>query len=241
MKGCDCLRILLCDDDALIIDQLTNLITEYFQRKKISFPDIQAYNNGEALLQDSTKKDIVFLDIEMPGINGIQVGRILKKQNPDVIIFIVTSFIEYLDDAMRFHVFRYLSKPIEKHRLFLNLKDALQLYNTVNIMIPIETKDGVFTCNADSILYAEASNRKVCIHTKNASYDTNGNMEYWSKVLDMPCFFRSHRSFIVNMKYVTGFDHNLIYLNNSSCTAYLTRRKYTAFKKEYFSYIESMR
>ena len=235
------MRILLCDDDALIIDQLTSLINEYFTEKKYSLPNIQAYDSGDDLLQDPEEKDIVFLDIEMPGINGIQVGRKLKKQNPDIIIFVVTSFLQYLDDAMRFHVFRYLSKPIEKPRLFQNLKDAIQLYNTVNCTILIETKNGVFTCNVDSILYAEVSGRKVRIHTKTASYDTNENMKYWSKVLDMPCFFRSHRSFIVNMKYVSRFDHNLIYLNNSSCTAYLTRRKYTAFKKEYFSYIESMR
>ena len=60
-----------------------------------------------------------------------------EKRNPDIIIFIVTSFLEYLDEAMRFHVFRYLTKPIDKQRLFRNLKDALQLYLSDNAKIAV--------------------------------------------------------------------------------------------------------
>lgn len=68
----------------------------------------------------------------MPGFDGIYVGNELKKQNESAIIFIVTSHLEYLDAAMRFHVFRYLSKPIDKQRLFQNLDDALELYYSIN-------------------------------------------------------------------------------------------------------------
>ena len=66
----------------------------------------------------------------MPGMNGIYVGNELKKSNPAVIIFIVTSYSEYLDEAMRFHVFRYLSKPLEQQRFFRNMQDAVNLYHT---------------------------------------------------------------------------------------------------------------
>lgn len=68
----------------------------------------------------------------MSGFDGIYVGNELKKQNESAIIFIVTSHLEYLDAAMRFHVFRYLSKPIDKQRLFQNLDDALELYYSIN-------------------------------------------------------------------------------------------------------------
>ena len=79
----------------------------------------------------------------MPGFDGIYVGNELKKQNESVIIFIVTSYLEYLDAAMRFHVFRYLSKPIDKQRLFQNLDDALELYYSINQKIAVETKSGI--------------------------------------------------------------------------------------------------
>ena len=83
-------------------------------------------------LRDQGPKDIIFLDIEMPGLNGIYVGNELKKRDKNTIIFIITSYSECsLDEAMRFHVFRYPSKPIDKQRLFRNLKDALDLYHSI--------------------------------------------------------------------------------------------------------------
>lgn len=105
-------------------------------------PDIVSFESGEALLADTGSKDIVFLDIEMAGLNGIYVGKALKEQNKNTIIFIITSYVEYLDDAMRFHVFRYLTKPLNPQRLYDNLKEALHLYNTLSTTIAIETRMG---------------------------------------------------------------------------------------------------
>lgn len=214
---------------------------EYFKSRKLESPEIWCYSSGEALLSDNGSKDIVFLDVEMPGLNGIYVGKELKEDNRNTIIFIITSYVEYLDDAMRFHVFRYLSKPLDKQRLFQNMKDAIQLYNTTNVKIPIETKEGIYTCTASEIILIEAIGRTITIHTLSRELTARQKMEHWSTTLNMPCFFRSHRSFIVNMKYVTDFDHSLIHLNDDQYTAYLTKRKYSEFKSAYFLYLESTR
>lgn len=235
------MRILICDDDKIIVEQLHKYLMDFFKNRKLKVPDIQCYHNGESLLSDSDSKDIVFLDIEMPGLNGIYVGKELKKKNKNTIIFIITSYVEYLDDAMRFHVFRYLSKPIDKQRLFQNMKDALQLYNSTNIKIPIETNDGIYTCTASEIILLEAMGHTITIHTLSRDFITRQNMKHWSNTLNMPCFFQSHRSFIINMKYVTDFDHSLIHLYNDQYTAYLTKRKYSMFKNTYFLYLESTR
>ena len=85
------------------------------------------FTDGESLLADEGDKDFVFLDVEMPGFNGIYIGNELKKKNNKIIIFVVTAFSEYLDDAMRFHVFRYLSKPLDQQRFFRNMDDAIDL------------------------------------------------------------------------------------------------------------------
>ena len=126
------MRILICDDDLSITQSLSQIIKVYFKKKKVNVLDIVTFNDGDSLLSDKFQKDIVFLDIEMPGFDGIYVGNELKKQNESAIIFIVTSHLEYLDAAMRFHVFRYLSKPIDKQRLFQNLDDVLELYYSID-------------------------------------------------------------------------------------------------------------
>ena len=204
-------------------------------------PRIGLFSDGESLLADEGDKDIVFLDIEMPGMNGICVGNELKKKNSNIIIFVVTSYSEYLDDAMRFHVFRYLSKPLDKQRLFRNMKDAVDMYNTLTAKLPIETKQGVHTLPASSIIAVEAQGRKVIIHTTLRDFESVHNMQYWLNHLPKNCFFRTHRSFIVNFEHVTDFDHALVHMADSQFHAYLTRRKYNKFKESYLLYLESMR
>ena len=235
------MRIIICDDDKNIVEQLQKYIIEFFKHRKLKTPEIQRYNRGEALLSDTGSKDIVFLDVVMTGLNGIYVGRELKRKNKNTIIFIITSNVEYLDDAMRFHVFRYMLKPLDKQRLFQNMKDAIQLYHSTNVKILIETKDGIYTCTASEIIFIEAMKRTITIHTLIRDFIARQNMEYWNRTLNMPCFFQSHRSYIVNMKYVTDFDHSLIHLYNDQYTAYLTKRKYSEFKSAYFLYLESTR
>ena len=127
------MRIIICDDDTTFSLELKNEILNFFKKKKSKAPEISVFHNGEDLLSGQPNADIVFLDIEMPGLDGITVGRKLKSQNENVIIFVVTSFLEYLDDAMRFHVFRYLSKPLDTGRLFKNLEDALQIVQILSV------------------------------------------------------------------------------------------------------------
>lgn len=231
------MRIVICDDDQLFSQLLDKYLQEYFKQVHIKCPEITIYDNGEELLADEKEKDIVFLDIEMQGVNGIYVGNKLKELNKNIIIFIVTSYAEYLDEAMRFHVFRYLSKPLDKKRLFRNMKDAIQLYNTFDMKTAIETKKGFFTINLSDIIMIEAKEKKVLLHTISEDFQSVHNMEYWDKCLNGKGFYRTHKSFIVNLRYVAGFDHSIIKLNNKF-NAYLARRKYYGFKEAYLLYLE---
>lgn len=234
------MRILICDDDSLITEQLSKYVLEYFSKNHLPHPKIAAYSDGESLLADSGEKDIAFLDVEMPGISGILTGKELKRENPHLIIFIVTAFAEYLDDAMRFHVFRYLSKPIDKQRLFRNMKDALELYYNASHKIAVETKDGIHSVPVADIVCVEAQGRKVVIHTIDTDYDSVHPIKYWTDALHISCFFQTHRSFIVNLAHVTDFDHTLISLCHHRFSAYLARRKYSQFKAAYLLYLESI-
>ena len=120
------MRIVLCDDDEQILKLLKKYLREYFQSAHLSQPDYTVYTSGDDLLvseavPSAPSVDIAFLDVEMSGRNGINTGALLKEKNPKIKIFIVTSYLDYLDDAMKFHVFRYLLKPINKVRLFRNM------------------------------------------------------------------------------------------------------------------------
>lgn len=233
------MQILICDDDILIVEQLENYIRSYFKHTSAKCPSIVTFTDGQSLLSYKGAKDIVFLDIEMPGINGIHVGRELQKQNKRSLLFVVTSHPQYLDDAMRFHVFRYLSKPIDKERLFRNFKDALEVYHESAAKIPLETRDGVYTLSSSEVIYIEARERKVTVYTTRGAFLSVHTMDYWTEQLPPNRFFQSHRSFIVNFEYVNDFNREKIFLAENQYSAYLTRRKYTQFKNAYLLYLET--
>lgn len=85
----------------------------------------------------------------------------MREKNPKIKIFIVTSYLDYLDDAMKFHVFRYLSKPIDKARLFRNFKEALYQISMEAEKISIETKEETIICSSDEIVMIEKEDRRV--------------------------------------------------------------------------------
>ena len=142
---------------------------------------------------------------------------------------------------MRFHVFRYLSKPLDKQRFFRNMKDAVDLYNSMTVKIPIETKQGVHTLPASSIVAIEAQGRKITVHTVKGDFESIHTIKYWENLLPKNHFFQTHRSFIINFEHVTDFDHTLVHMSDNQFHAYLTKRKYSAFKEAYLLYLESTR
>jgi two-component system LytT family response regulator len=236
------MRILFCDDDPLILQQLVDLVREYFTQIGGAQPDMEIFQSGEALLQTQIKADLAFLDVEMPGLSGIAVGAELKRRNPAIKIFIVTSYPDYLDEAMRFQVFRYLSKPIDKNRLFRNLKDALYQYNMANKDYPIDTENGVEIRTADEIICVESQPRKCLIHTTDGVFVSNCTMDHWRQTLTLPCFYQTHKSFLINMRFVYSVGRDTITLRwgQNRMVAYLAKRKFTQFKDTYLLYLESV-
>lgn len=243
------MRIVLCDDDEKILTQMKAYLQEYFAQNALRQPEYASYGNGDALLAaedipDAPRADIAFLDVEMPGTSGIHVGARLQSRNPYIKIFIVTCYADYLDEAMKFHVFRYLSKPLDKDRLFRNMKDALYQISVYTRPIAIETRTETVTRYADEIVMVEAMGRRVTVQTVDRPYESVQRMGEWEKLLDIGCFARPHRSFIVNMKYVRSFSENLISLaapDGRLYSAYLARRRYHSFRDAYMLYVETMR
>ena len=236
------MRILFCDDNPEITATLRSYVGDFFRNIGGLEPEYAAYDSGDRLLKNEQKADIAFLDVEMPGLSGIHVGAKLKEYNPQIKIFIVTSHPDYLDEAMRFHVFRYLSKPIDKSRLFRNLKDAIYQYSMETREYPIVTESGLVVKRAEEIVCVETQQRKCIVHTTDGIYISHETMEYWKKTLSIPCFHSPHKSYIINMRYVSEIrkDTILLHYKGKEKEAYLARRKFTEFKDTYLLYLESV-
>ncbi len=234
------MRIIICDDEKQQGEIIEAYLREWFEQNQMEQPAYLYYSSGEELLEKEEAPDVVFLDVKMGGITGIDAGQKLKEKFPDVIIFMETSFLDYLDDAMRFHVFRYLTKPIDKERLFRNMEDAIQLHKVVTRTrrkIEMKTETGITHISMSEIVYIEARDQRTFVYTRTNEYTSWNTLHDWIAQLDMETFFQPHRSYLVNLEYVTHFDKTRIHLCDDQYTAYLAGRKYKEFKEAYFRYI----
>ena len=230
------MRIAICDDNPVIRNRLKDYVAFYFEQKHLEY-NISAFESGEELTVQSNLFDMAFLDIEMGKIGGIEAGYWLKEKNPNIILFIVTAFDSYLDDAFDLNVFRYLQKPVEKKRLYKSLDAALER----NRKIAFKADSEMITISIQDIVCAFAESGKTVIISVQKTYCTNYTLNFWKENLYESFFSQPHNSYIVNLNYVVRFGKNSVVLKygkNQMVTADISQRKYYQFQRDFFKLME---
>lgn len=232
------MNILICDDDKLYVDMIRKYVDEFFVEHKITDYKVYEYYSGDEAAKNSEKIDIAFLDVEMNGINGIEVSKILRKNNKDIVVFIITSYMGYLDDAMDEGVFRYINKPIEKITIFRGLQKAVDLcYKKQSRKIVIESANANVIIEQDSIIYIESIMRKRYIYTEKKDYISNNSLTFWKNILDNDIFCIVNKSIIINITKVEEFSNSYIKLKNIEQMISLSRDKKDEFKQKLLMYL----
>ena len=136
------LRVAICDDDEQFRIELKKLVNKYFKNKDLELPDISEFSSGEALIDRDEEFDIILMDVEMGKLSGLYTIKRIKPRNRYAIYMVISSFDEYLDEAMGIKVFRYMTKPLNEQRFFRNMRDALKALSMASRKICIETEKG---------------------------------------------------------------------------------------------------
>lgn len=205
------MNIAICDDDKLIVRQIERLIFDFFVDKDIDF-EVYTFTSANDMLRREAEYDLAFIDIEMPGMNGLELAKRLRVRNNYTIIMIVTSFNHYLDDAMELCVYRYISKPIDRDRFMNNLAAALKKHLNTCRPIPIKNNDEISKVNSCDIIYLSFENRKVHLHTHNNVIEVSGTLDSRKKQLGEACFYQVSRSHVVNLNYVVSVNKDNVIL-----------------------------
>lgn len=234
------INILICDDNKDITDEVYKLLKDIENKSNNEF-NIDIKNRGDFIDSSEILYDIAIVDIEMPGVNGLKLSEKLKELNSDVIVIVLTSFQNYLDDAMRIHVFRYLSKPIDKNRFYENFKDALTEYRFLSKSINVIFEDEVHHIKTKDILYFENLKYGSQIYTKRGTFRTNKKADEWLSILDQyECFEYSYKGILVNLQNVIDFDKTYVFIRKNELEiikVYISQRKYSNFKKSFFRFV----
>lgn len=241
------MQIIICDDEKSIQSLLRKKTTRFFAEKNIPC-EILCCDSGEEVLslaKQGKTIDLLFLDIQMPGKNGMEIAKTLRRQHRDLLIIFVTALSEYVYEAFDVDALHYLVKPFDDEKLTQVLNKAIRQYkkwtDTTNLdKQAILVKRGGLSTKVlfSDIIYAEVFNRKVMLHT------INGDIEYYGKLTDLSeqagaDFFRTHRAYLVNLKYVEKYNASTIWLEQG--TALLSKKQFSGFVQQYMQYINRQR
>ncbi len=230
------MRILICDDEVRYINDLKDYIEEYMTNHLISF-QIDTTTSPNEILNNDFVYDLVFLDIKMPQYDGIDLAYEMKQRNSKVVIFFVTSFNEYQDTAMDLQVFRFFEKPFDAKRLYSSLDKAMEYIDGAYVDVFVYSNKEHKRIIVDDIIYIETKNRKTYLYTKDDEIIVNETIDKWTDKLPTTFFYRVHKSFLVNLHYVTKYSYEELYLNDTIRIP-IAPRKQVDFHKFWFKYLK---
>lgn len=219
------LKIAVLDDDEVFGKHVQALLKQYIEVPT----EILYFSTGTAFLKEGEDTDILFLDIDMPKMNGMELAHeLLKKSMPPIVVFL-TALPEYVYDAYETEAIGYLLKPIEEEKLEKVLKRAIEKANKrkQNRFICLKSTGQVRRLSVEDILYVENQGRKLLFHTKEAIFTCYGKMEEYERQLP-DYFFRCHRGYLVSLKEVASYERNAIYLSNGEMLL-MAKQKYPYF------------
>lgn len=235
------MQIAICDDER----ETRNMLAEKIRRL---YPDagLSLYQSGEELLRGDRQPDILFLDIQMAGKDGMETARELRRRKYKTILIFVTALDDFVFEAFDVGAFHYLVKPFHNGKFAEVLLNAVRQYeeqkkleNTAKERetpsLTVTAGGQHFTVELEDIVYAEVFDRKVIIHTMDA------DIEYYGKMKDLEQkagdeFYRPHRAYLVNFKYVRKYDAAVVYLKKGQ--ALMAKQNYREFVKRYLRYIQ---
>ena len=224
------LKIALLDDDktALLISK--GAIESFFQEKNIAI-SLDAFSSPVNFLAMAKEENyrLVFLDIDMPEINGLEVGKQLKQFNPQTDIIYLSQREDLVFDTLQLHPFGF----IRKSRIIQDFANVLELFvntalstNSENKKITISSKTETISADIDQIMYIEGNKNYQTFYLKDGSvFDARVLMGDLETKLKDQGFIRVHKGYLVNYLFIRSIGTNEVSLTNNKVLPLSSKRK----------------
>lgn len=232
------MRIAICDDDLQLCNSIKYNIYEYANNHNWE-PVVDIYSSGEEIVNSSIKYDIIFMDYQMDGIDGLETSKILRNgANALSCIIFLTNYPQIAISAYEVDTYRF----IVKETLFDSLFKALDDYrksNNQDIKLEIKAEHNTFTIDTSDILFVEVMDKLLLIHLSNGDVlKTRITLHNFYQKLPEVCFAKIHKSYIINLKYVTSYTDNSIRMCRYNQELPVSRNFIRKFKNKYQIYLK---
>jgi DNA-binding LytR/AlgR family response regulator len=232
------LRIAICDDDSITRDEIAKKLDEYSRIRNLDIICDQ-YATGASFLSSKHTYQLVILDYMLDKdkkYNGLSVAQELRQLKKEISIIFLTNYPKVVFASFEVAAFRFLVKPLDTAKLFNALDAFLKTLDTDSTLM-IRKEGAVNVLNTKEILFLEGDGKYCIIHMTHRPklimcHETLAQVEHR---LPPQFFCRCHRSYIVNLKYVSSYDHQEITLQNGA-RIFISRSKHNFFEDNFMDF-----
>ena len=208
------INIAICDDEKYILDKIKKLVFDFFHRKNVEIT-VSQFGSGEELLRHNKNIDILFLDIQMDGIDGMETARKMRSQNYKGYLIFITVLKEMVFQSFEVQAYDYLVKPIEEEcfeKTMERLFSAMQNAKDASLLVQKRYESNIIAF--DDIVFCEIIDKKIYLHLK-----TEEVIDYYDRIENLETkldgsFFKCHRSYLINLSHLKSYKNGMAYMIN---------------------------
>ncbi|MBP5216805.1 MAG: response regulator transcription factor [Bacilli bacterium] len=232
------IRIAIVDDMPEERERLLSCLQQMEKEGGHHF-SLREYCSGEEILQDDSRAyDIIIFDIDMPGINGMDAARELRKRGSEVVIIFVTKISQYAINGYEVDAVDYVLKPISYFDFAMKMQRAInKSLSSKGVEIIIDSTSGVKHLNTSDLLCVETMLHYVYYRTSEESIKARKSMKQVEEDLSPRAFARCHKSFLVNLRHVKAIRTDEVELSDGSKLP-MSRRYSVPFMQEFISFVK---
>jgi two-component system LytT family response regulator len=205
----------ICDDEVAFQLFLREKLESYYGMLEI---EIEVFCSGMSFIEKFREHpyeyQLIFMDIEMPGINGIETSKLIRNFNPSVPVIFLTSHREFALEGYEVAAFRFLEKPLQMEKLEKALNDYNQLWLQSG-RFSFQDGENTVLVNWTDILYVHSENVYIHVYMDQGKFLIRKRISEMENQMPKKIFFKPHRSYLINLGYVSSFDGRRITMKNS--------------------------
>ena len=217
--------VAITDDDAKDAALLKKGVEAYFQAKKRT-ARVQVFSDGLDFIKSSETYDIVFLDIQMEKLDGLETARLFRKIGKESILIFVTNMAQFAIKGYEVDALDFIIKPASMESIVYVLDKAMKrLAGTAGTVIALKTAEGTTTLSENDITYVEVFDHNLVYHTTQGDYTVRGRLSDVTEKLNPERFVECNRSFIVNLRYVSHVAAEYLLIGDTRISISRSHRK----------------
>lgn len=230
-------NVAVVEDDENDFNSINDFLLRYAKEKN-NIITIKRYKTADSFLFEYQKVfDIIFMDIMMPGTNGMDSARKLREIDQDTILIFVTTISRMAIQGYEVGALDFILKPLEYPSFFMKLDRAFtKIKKEDEKSLCLKTKEGLFVFKENELLYVEVINHRLIYHFADKDVEIYGSLKNAQNELNKQHFYKTNNCYLVNMSHISGIDGYDLILDNKA-TLSVSHPKRAEFLKSYHEYI----